>query len=69
LIKDYTRRPTADNLLKHEFVHIPNDRQARIILKDLIDRYKKKRSQTDEYEYSGSEDEDNESRLGDDAEG
>ena len=43
--------------MQHEFVNVPHDRQARIMLKDLIDRYKKKKSQNDEYEYSGSEDE------------
>lgn len=42
-------------MLQHEFVNVPNDRQVRVVLKDLIDRFKKKKSQNDEYEYSGSE--------------
>eukprot|EP00118_Oscarella_pearsei_P013762 m.113505 g.113505 ORF g.113505 m.113505 type:complete len:866 (+) comp37460_c0_seq2:63-2660(+) len=58
LIKDYERRPSADNLLKHEFVGFPSDKQPRIFLKDMIDRHKRKKTHAeDEYEWSGSEEE------------
>lgn len=63
LIKDYQHRPTADQLLQHEFIRDArsHERKIRIELKDFIDRMKKKRAPPDheeEYQYSGSEEED-----------
>ena len=62
LVKDYHQRPYTDQLLKHPFVRdIPNERQTRIQIKDLIDRMKKhkaqkEREETSQYPYSGSDD-------------
>ena len=42
LVKDYPQRPYTEVLLKHPFVRdLPNERQTRIGMKDLIDRMKK----------------------------
>ncbi|XP_053089798.1 mitogen-activated protein kinase kinase kinase kinase 4 isoform X10 [Pangasianodon hypophthalmus] len=63
LVKNYTQRPTTEQLLKHPFIRDqPNERQVRIQLKDHIDRTRKKRGEKDEteYEYSGSEEEEEE---------
>ncbi|XP_068107156.1 nik-related protein kinase isoform X2 [Hyperolius riggenbachi] len=63
LIKNYSHRPTTETLLKHSFVRdLPNERQIRIMLKDHLDRTRKKKGEKDEtgYEYSGSEEEDEE---------
>ncbi|KAM9343632.1 mitogen-activated protein kinase kinase kinase kinase 4-like [Pholidichthys leucotaenia] len=63
LVKNYTQRPSTEQLLKHPFIRDqPNERQVRIQLKDHIDRTKKKRGEKDEteYEYSGSEEEEEE---------
>ncbi|XP_063793429.1 nik-related protein kinase [Pseudophryne corroboree] len=63
LIKNYTHRPTTETLLKHSFVRdLQNERQIRIMLKDHLDRTRKKRGEKDDtgYEYSGSEEEDDE---------
>ncbi|XP_069776230.1 misshapen-like kinase 1 isoform X3 [Narcine bancroftii] len=60
LIKNYTQRPSTDQLLKHGFIRDqPTERQVRIQLKDHIDRTRKKRGEKEEteYEYSGSEEE------------
>ncbi|XP_040271184.1 misshapen-like kinase 1 isoform X2 [Bufo bufo] len=60
LIKNYTNRPPTEQLLKYPFIRDqPTERQVRIQLKDHIDRSRKKRVEKDEteYEYSGSEDE------------
>ncbi|XP_056331996.1 TRAF2 and NCK interacting kinase a isoform X2 [Danio aesculapii] len=60
LVKNHNMRPGTEQLLKHPFIRdMPNERQIRIQLKDHIDRTKKKRGERDEteYEYSGSEDE------------
>uniref|UniRef100_A0A4W3JUG2 non-specific serine/threonine protein kinase n=1 Tax=Callorhinchus milii TaxID=7868 RepID=A0A4W3JUG2_CALMI len=60
LIKNYTQRPSTEQLLKHSFIRDqPTERQVRIQLKDHIDRTRKKRGEKDEteYEYSGSEEE------------
>ncbi|XP_072349579.1 misshapen-like kinase 1 isoform X2 [Scyliorhinus torazame] len=60
LIKNYTQRPSTDQLLKHSFIRDqPTERQVRIQLKDHIDRTRKKRGEKEEteYEYSGSEEE------------
>ncbi|XP_043933013.1 misshapen-like kinase 1 [Protopterus annectens] len=60
LIKNYTSRPTTEQLLKHPLIRDqPTERQVRIQLKDHIDRARKKRGEKDEteYEYSGSEEE------------
>ncbi|KAM4542475.1 TRAF2 and NCK interacting kinase a isoform 11-T11 [Odontesthes bonariensis] len=61
LVKSHSQRPSTEQLLKHPFIReLPNERQIRIQLKDHIDRTKKKRGERDEteYEYSGSEEED-----------
>ncbi|XP_053328652.1 nik-related protein kinase [Spea bombifrons] len=63
LVKNYTHRPSTETLLKHSFVRdIQNERQIRIMLKDHLDRTRKKKGEKDEtgYEYSGSEEEDDE---------
>ncbi|TUB52973.1 Mitogen-activated protein kinase kinase kinase kinase 4 [Bagarius yarrelli] len=49
LVKNYTQRPTTEQLLKHPFIRDqPNERQVRIQLKDHIDRTRKKRGEKDE---------------------
>ncbi|KXJ16260.1 misshapen-like kinase 1 [Exaiptasia diaphana] len=65
LIKDYQFRPTADQLLQHEFIRDPrsNERKIRIELKDFVDRMRKKKGgftehDGPEYQFSGSDDED-----------
>ncbi|XP_041845550.1 mitogen-activated protein kinase kinase kinase kinase 4 isoform X2 [Melanotaenia boesemani] len=62
LIKNHLHRPTTDALLRHAFIRdLANERQVRIMLKDHLDRTRKKREKEGpEYEYSGSEDEDDE---------
>ncbi|XP_048588849.1 misshapen-like kinase 1 isoform X2 [Nematostella vectensis] len=66
LIKDYQHRPTADQLLQHEFIKDvrSSERKIRIELKDFIDRMRKKKGggpvteHDGEYQFSGSDDED-----------
>ncbi|XP_021562623.1 misshapen-like kinase 1 [Carlito syrichta] len=61
LIKTYLSRPPTEQLLKFPFIRDqPTERQGRIQLKDHIDRSRKKRGEKEEteYEYSGSEEED-----------
>ncbi|XP_071979461.1 nik-related protein kinase isoform X1 [Engystomops pustulosus] len=62
LIKNYTHRPTTETLLKHSFVRdLQNERQIRIMLKDHLDRTRKKKEKDETgYEYSGSEEDDDE---------
>ncbi|XP_034398738.1 misshapen-like kinase 1 isoform X5 [Cyclopterus lumpus] len=62
LVKNHLHRPTTDALLRHAFIRdLANERQVRIMLKDHLDRTRKKREKEGpEYEYSGSEDEDDE---------
>ncbi|KAM6923890.1 mitogen-activated protein kinase kinase kinase kinase 4 [Xenentodon cancila] len=62
LVKNHLHRPTTDTLLKHAFIRdLANERQVRIMLKDHLDRTRKKREKEGpEYEYSGSEDDDDE---------
>src|SRR5690606_25342411 len=50
LVKDYTRRPFTEQLLKHSFIRDqPNERQVRNQIKEHIDRFKKhKRSDFNE---------------------
>ncbi|XP_023805778.1 TRAF2 and NCK-interacting protein kinase isoform X17 [Oryzias latipes] len=67
LLKSHSQRPSTEQLLKHPFIRdLPNERQVRIQLKDHIDRTKKRRGERDEteYEYSGSEEEDEERDVG-----
>ncbi|XP_047205917.1 TRAF2 and NCK interacting kinase b isoform X13 [Girardinichthys multiradiatus] len=67
LVKSHSQRPSTEQLLKHPFIRdLPNERQVRIQLKDHIDRTKKRRGERDEteYEYSGSEEEDEEKDIG-----
>ncbi|XP_043830565.1 nik-related protein kinase [Dromiciops gliroides] len=63
LVKNYIHRPSTEALLRHSFIRdLPNERQVRIMLKDHLDRTKKKKGDKDEteYEYSGSEGEEEE---------
>uniref|UniRef100_A0A3Q2Q1N6 non-specific serine/threonine protein kinase n=1 Tax=Fundulus heteroclitus TaxID=8078 RepID=A0A3Q2Q1N6_FUNHE len=62
LVKNHAHRPTTDALLKHAFIRdLGNERQVRIMLKDHLDRTRKKREKEGpEFEYSGSEDEEDE---------
>ncbi|XP_072482541.1 mitogen-activated protein kinase kinase kinase kinase 4-like isoform X2 [Notamacropus eugenii] len=63
LVKNYIHRPSTEALLRHSFIRdLPNERQVRIMLKDHLDRAKKKKGEKDEteYEYSGSEGEEEE---------
>ncbi|XP_075959064.1 mitogen-activated protein kinase kinase kinase kinase 4-like isoform X4 [Anarhichas minor] len=62
LVKNHLHRPTTDALLRHAFIRdLVNERQVRIMLKDHLDRTRKKREKEGpEYEYSGSEEEDDE---------
>ncbi|XP_072361999.1 mitogen-activated protein kinase kinase kinase kinase 4 isoform X2 [Scyliorhinus torazame] len=58
LVKNYLDRNTTETLLKHSFIRDQqSDRQIRIMLRDHIDRTRKKKGEKDEteYEYSGSE--------------
>ncbi|KAM6971290.1 TRAF2 and NCK interacting kinase b isoform 4-T4 [Tautogolabrus adspersus] len=67
LVKSHSQRPSTEQLLKHPYIRdLPNERQVRIQLKDHIDRTKKRRGERDEteYEYSGSEEEDEERDVG-----
>ncbi|KAJ6663234.1 hypothetical protein lerEdw1_010370, partial [Lerista edwardsae] len=60
LVKNYVHRPATEALLKHSFIRdMQNERQVRILLKDHLDRTRKKKGEKDEteYEYSGSEEE------------
>ncbi|XP_022607538.1 misshapen-like kinase 1 isoform X3 [Seriola dumerili] len=62
LVKNHLHRPTTDTLLRHAFIRdLANERQVRIMLKDHLDRTRKKREKEGpEYEYSGSEEEEDE---------
>ncbi|KAM9850221.1 mitogen-activated protein kinase kinase kinase kinase 4 isoform 2-T2 [Aulostomus maculatus] len=62
LVKNHLLRPTTDVLLRHAFIRdLANERQVRIMLKDHLDRTRKKREKEGpEYEYSGSEEEEEE---------
>ncbi|KAI6191890.1 BMA-MIG-15, isoform a [Aphelenchoides bicaudatus] len=68
LVKDYRLRPFTDNLLRHQFVReLPLDRrQIQGMIRDHIERHRRVNKKDDDYEYSGSEDEENgHSRNGD----
>ncbi|XP_038554631.1 misshapen-like kinase 1 isoform X2 [Micropterus salmoides] len=62
LVKNHLHRPATDTLLRHAFIRdLANERQVRIMLKDHLDRTrKKKEKEGPEYEYSGSEEEEDE---------
>ncbi|XP_068596284.1 mitogen-activated protein kinase kinase kinase kinase 4 [Brachionichthys hirsutus] len=62
LVKNHLHRPTTDALLRHAFIKdLANERQVRVMLKDHLDRTRKKREKEGpEYEYSGSEEEEDE---------
>ncbi|XP_064357248.1 misshapen-like kinase 1 isoform X1 [Dromaius novaehollandiae] len=60
LVKAYPSRPGTEQLLQAPFIREqPAERQARLQLRDHIDRSRKRRGEKDEteYEYSGSEEE------------
>uniref|UniRef100_A0A8C8R6V2 non-specific serine/threonine protein kinase n=1 Tax=Pelusios castaneus TaxID=367368 RepID=A0A8C8R6V2_9SAUR len=63
LVKNYLHRPSTETLLKHSFIRdMQNERQVRIMLKDHLDRTRKKKGEKEEteYDYTGSEEEDDE---------
>nr|XP_020451055.1 mitogen-activated protein kinase kinase kinase kinase 4-like isoform X3 [Monopterus albus] len=62
LVKNHLHRPTTDALLRHAFIRdLANEKQVRTMLKDHLDRTKKKREKEGpEYEYSGSEEDEDE---------
>ncbi|XP_039768288.1 nik-related protein kinase isoform X3 [Ornithorhynchus anatinus] len=62
LVKNYMHRPSTETLLKHSFIRdLQNERQVRIMLKDHLDRTRKKKGEKEtEYEYSGSEEDEDE---------
>ncbi|KAM6057234.1 nik-related protein kinase isoform 2-T2 [Theristicus caerulescens] len=63
LVKNYLHRPSTETLLKHSFIRdMQNERQVCIMLKDHLDRTRKKKGEKEEtdYDYSGSEEEDDE---------
>ncbi|KAM6061547.1 nik-related protein kinase isoform 1-T1 [Chlamydotis macqueenii] len=63
LVKNYLHRPSTETLLKHSFIRdMQNERHVRIMLKDHLDRTRKKKGEKEEtdYDYSGSEEEDDE---------
>ncbi|KAM6300060.1 nik-related protein kinase [Aegotheles albertisi] len=63
LVKNYLHRPSTETLLKHSFIRdMQNERQVRIMLKDHLDRTRKKKGEKEEtdYDYSGSEEEEDE---------
>uniref|UniRef100_A0A914WJE1 non-specific serine/threonine protein kinase n=1 Tax=Plectus sambesii TaxID=2011161 RepID=A0A914WJE1_9BILA len=63
LVKDYHQRPYTEQLLRHPFIRDqPSERQVRIAIKDHLDRHKrahKKVTDETEYEYSGSDEDEN----------
>ncbi|VDN03074.1 unnamed protein product [Thelazia callipaeda] len=67
LVKDYHQRPYTDQLLRHPFIREqPPERQTRIAIKDHQDRHRRiinKKDET-EYEYSGSDDDENHGQIG-----
>ncbi|XP_048481998.1 serine/threonine-protein kinase mig-15 isoform X3 [Plutella xylostella] len=67
LVKDYHQRPYTEQLLKHPFIRDqPTERQVRIQLKDHIDRCKKRKQENsvrEDYKYSGSEGEEEDSAV------
>ena len=60
LVKDYTKRPFTENLLRHSFIRDqPNERQVRNQIKEHIDRCKKhKRNDFDDVRYQSDDEED-----------
>lgn len=46
LVKNYIHRPVTEALLKHSFIRdMQNERQVRILLKDHLDRTRKKKGE------------------------
>uniref|UniRef100_A0AAR2KJK2 non-specific serine/threonine protein kinase n=1 Tax=Pygocentrus nattereri TaxID=42514 RepID=A0AAR2KJK2_PYGNA len=62
LVKNYMHRPCTDTLLRHPFIKDLNERQVRIMLRDHLDRTRKKKGEKEgtEYEYSGSDNDEDE---------
>jgi len=47
MIKDYTQRPSTENLLKHGYIREqPHERQIRNQLKDHLDRHRKRKRES-----------------------
>ena len=64
LVKDYTKRPFTDQLLKHSFIRDqPNERQVRNQIKEHIDKCKKLKRNDFEDRYAASDDDEEESNL------
>ncbi|KPM03233.1 misshapen-like protein kinase 1-like protein [Sarcoptes scabiei] len=59
LVKDYTKRPFTDQLLKHSFIRDqPNERQVRNQIKEHIDKCKKLKRNDFEDRFASDDDED-----------
>lgn len=53
LVKNYMHRPATETLLKHSFIRdMQNERQVRILLKDHVDRMRKKKGEKGEGKHS-----------------
>ncbi|XP_027203670.1 serine/threonine-protein kinase msn isoform X8 [Dermatophagoides pteronyssinus] len=64
LVKDYTKRPFTDQLLKNSFIRDqPNERQVRNQIKEHIDKCKKLKRNDFEDRYAASDDDEEESNL------
>lgn len=51
LVKNHLHRPTTDALLRHAFIRdLANERQVRIMLRDHLDRTRKKKEKGEETE-------------------
>ncbi|XP_076878668.1 mitogen-activated protein kinase kinase kinase kinase 4 isoform X2 [Brachyhypopomus gauderio] len=60
LVKNYLHRPCTETLLRHPFIKELNERQARLMLKDHMDRTRKKKGEREGSEYSEYNTSDNE---------
>ncbi|XP_035387903.1 mitogen-activated protein kinase kinase kinase kinase 4 isoform X2 [Electrophorus electricus] len=60
LVKNYLHRPCTETLLHHSFIKELNERQARLMLKDHMDRTRKKKGEREGSEYNEYNTSDNE---------
>uniref|UniRef100_A0A4W4HH76 non-specific serine/threonine protein kinase n=1 Tax=Electrophorus electricus TaxID=8005 RepID=A0A4W4HH76_ELEEL len=60
LVKNYLHRPCTETLLHHSFIKELNERQARLMLKDHMDRTRKKKGEREYNEYNTSDNEEDE---------